>query len=93
MYAAQDGVRRQAIDLSREGTQLLNETERAMAVCGKQLEKNEKKQLKQDCDALRRALKPRPDKMSPSDLDALRNAMQVVQTSGENARNLFATTK
>ena len=92
-YAAQDGIRRDAIELSREGNQLLSETERAMAVCAKQLDKAEKKQLKTDCDALRRALKPRPDKMSPSDLDALRTAISVVQTSGQHARDIFQTTK
>ena len=92
-YAAQDGTRRDAIELTREATQLLNETERALAVCGKQLDKAEKKQLKTDCDALRRALKPRPDKMSESDVNAVRSAMQTVQTSGEHARQIFQTTK
>lgn len=92
-YAASDGIRRDAIEATREADRLLHETERALAVCAKQLDKQEKKQLKADCDALRRALKIRADKMTETDLEGLRNAMAVVESSGAHARQLLEMTK
>jgi len=93
IYAASDGIRRDAIEKTREASQLLSETERALAACGKQLEKSEKKLVKADCDRLARALKTRPDKMTESDLTALNEAKTMLESSGAHARELLAMTK
>ncbi len=89
-YAASDQTRREAIALNREASALLTQAERALGVCGKQLDKQEKKQLKQDCDALHKALnKARPDKQTEADLDSLRNLKAILEASSAHARQLL----
>lgn len=89
-YAAQDDVRREAIELIRESSALLNQVDRALGVAGKQLEKNEKKQVKQDADALRKALgKGRADKMTEADVAALRSARSTVEASSARVLQLY----
>lgn len=47
-YAAQDSERREAMLAREEAQGLLNEVDRALGQVGKQLEKDEKKQVKAD---------------------------------------------
>lgn len=89
-YAAQDETRRKAIELIREASALLSQVDRALGVCGKQLDKQEKKQVKQDADSLRRALgKGRADKMTQQDVDALENAKTILAGSSVRVLQLF----
>ena len=59
-YAAQDSERREAMLAREEAQGLLNEVDRALGQVGKQLEKDEKKQVKADAETLRKALSKRP---------------------------------
>ncbi len=89
-YAAQDETRRQAIELIREGSALLSQVDRALGVAGKQLDKNEKKQVKQDADALRKALgKGRADKMTDAEVSALQNAKEILASSSVHVLQLY----
>ena len=62
LYAVEDEARRVAMSAREEAQQLLNEVDQALASAGKQLEKEEKKQVKADSDALRKLLAKRPGK-------------------------------
>ena len=89
-YAAQDEVRREAIELIREASALLSQADRALGVAGKQLDKNEKKQVKQDADALRKALgKGRADKMTEADVATLRSAKETLAASSAHVLQLY----
>ena len=89
-YAAQDKQYRDALSLCGEAQVLLASTEQALNICGKKLEKTEKKQVKSDCDALRKLLsRAKPDKLSEADLSNIRSAMSTVESSGSHVRQLF----
>ena len=86
MYASQDQLRRDMMDVGNEGQQLLMKAENAVGKVGKQLDKEEKKQIKSDCAALRKLLsKAKPEKMTETDLIEIRRAMQRLESSSANA--------
>ena len=85
-YAAQDQLRREAMDISNDGQQLLMKAESAMSKAGKKLDKEEKKQIKADCADLRKLLsKAKPDKMTGADLADIRSAMNRLEQSCAHA--------
>ena len=89
-YAAQDKQYRDALTLCGEAQVLLASTEQALNLCGKKLEKTEKKQVKSDCDALRKLLsRAKPEKLSEAELSNIRSAMSTVESSGSHVRQLF----
>lgn len=89
-YAAQDKQYRDALSLCGDAQVLLASTEQALNLCGKKLEKTEKKQVKSDCDALRKLLsRAKPEKLSEADLSNIRSAMSTVESSGSHVRQLF----
>ena len=89
-YASQDGIRSQAIEALGKANSLLSQTERALGVVSKQISRQEKKQVKQDCSHLRKVIsKTSLDKISQEQLDTLNQAMQIVEQSGANVRQLF----
>ena len=89
-YAAQDNQYRDALSVCGEAQVLLANTEQALNICGKKLEKTEKKQVKSDCDALRKLLsRAKPEKLSEADLFNIRSAMSTVESSGSHVRQLF----
>ena len=86
MYASQDQLRRDMMDINNEGQQLLMKAENAVSKVGKKLDKEEKKLIKSDCAALRKLLsKAKPEKMTESDLNEIRQAMQRLESSSANA--------
>ena len=86
MYAAQDNLRRDMMEISNEAQMLLNKAENAVNKVGKKLDKEEKKLIKADCAALRKLLsKAKPEKMTESDLGEIRQAMQRLESSSANA--------
>lgn len=88
-YASQDQLRRDIMQINNESQQLLMKAENAVSKVGKQLEKEEKKQIKADCAALRKLLsKAKPGKMTESDLNDIRQAMHLLENSNANARML-----
>lgn len=92
-YAAQDGLRTEALDLLRSGQQLSARVDRALKNAGKQIDKQEKKQIKQDAAELTRLLsKLKVDKITENDLAALRNAISKLEASSANICSLAGET-
>ncbi|MCD8155295.1 MAG: molecular chaperone DnaK [Clostridiales bacterium] len=81
-YAGQDQVRRDAMELLSECQSLLSRTDQAVKNAGKQLDKNVKKQVKNDSNALRKLVnKCRLDKVEQAELDNMRAAKQQLESS------------
>ena len=73
-YAEQDEARRDAMLAREEAQRLANEADQALAQKGKQLEKDEKKQIKADVAAVRKLLSKKVNKVDEADVAALRAA-------------------
>ena len=81
-YAVQDGFRRDLMQTLNEAQMLCNQVSAAMSKAGKQLEKEEKKRVKDDEAALLKLVsKAKPDKMTEADLANLKAAMEVLRSS------------
>ena len=87
-YAAQDGVRREALAVLEEGRKLADSANRALASAGKQLDKTEKKQVKTDIASLQKLLGKKVDKVSEADVAALRAAIDQLERSSAHVRSL-----
>ncbi len=87
-YAAQDGVRREALAVLDEGRKLADAANRALATAGKQIDKAEKKQVKADLAALQRLLAKKVDKVTEADVATLRAAIAQLEASSANVRTL-----
>ena len=81
-YAVQDGFRRDLMQTLNEAQMLCNQVSAAMSKAGKQLEKEEKKRVKDDEAALLKLVsKAKPDKVTEADLANLKAAMEVLRGS------------
>ena len=88
-YAAQDGLRRDALSVVNEAQILLRDTEKALDEKGKQLEKEEKRQIKEEINALRKLIfRKQPDKMEREDLSLLRDRMEALRQSSAHLMSL-----
>ena len=87
-YAAQDGVRREALSVLDAGRRLADAANRALTSAGKQLDKAEKKQVKADIASLQRLLGKKVDKVSEADVAALRAAIDQLERSSAHVRGL-----
>ena len=86
LYAEQDQLRRDILEVSNEGQHALNKAETAVRKAGKKLDKEEKKQIKSDCTSLRKLLvKAKPEKMTAADLTSIREAIRQVEASSAHA--------
>ena len=90
LYASQDEARRDAMVAREEAQRLANEADQALAQVGKQLEKDEKKQIKADVAAVRKLLGKKVDKVDDADVAALRTAAEQLERSSARARDLVA---
>ena len=98
-YAAQDSERREAMLAREEAQGLLNEVDRALGQVGKQLEKDEKKQVKADAETLRKALSKRPagfgkkareaEAASVDNVSDIKAAAERLRTSSAHVRELL----
>ena len=89
-YAAEDQIRRDAMSVIGEAQQLLYKVDQALGVAGKQIEKEEKKRVKEDCNTLRKLIsKAKPEKMTADDLYGIRSAMQQLEGSSANVQQRF----
>lgn len=85
-YSSQDGIRRQALDITYKANKCLKRAETALDKIKKELPKVEKKQIKADIANLRKLLmKTKPDKMTESDISSVRNAINKLNSSSANA--------
>ncbi|MBQ2782881.1 MAG: molecular chaperone DnaK [Oscillospiraceae bacterium] len=86
IYAEQDKLRREAMEIQNVGNMTLNKAENAVRKVGKKLDKEEKKQIKADCNDLRKLLmKAKPEKMTADDLYNIRSAISRVEAASANA--------
>ena len=87
-YAAQDGVRREALSVIDEGRKLADTANRALSAAGKQVDKAEKKQVKADIASLQRLLTKKVDKVTEADVAALRAAIAQLEGSSAHVRSM-----
>ncbi len=88
-YASQDGLRKDVMETVQEAQRLLAETSNALSKAGKQIDKEEKKRVKNDEAALSKlVMKHKPDKMTEGDLMNMKAAMDTLRTSSEHVRTL-----
>jgi molecular chaperone DnaK len=89
-YAGQDNGRREALELAGEAQALLTKTERIMKKAGKQLAKEEKKQIKKDQAALQKLLfKFKVDKVTEAQVNEIRYAKQQLESSSADMIRLY----
>lgn len=87
-YAAEDAQRREGFTIREQAQRILSEADTALAKAGKQLEKEEKKQLKADANVVRKLLAKKPEKETDADRVALKTAYEQLEKSSARARNL-----
>ena len=89
-YAAQDAFRRDLMDTINQAQHLLAQVSAALNQCSKQLDKDEKKRVKDDEAALRHLIgRAKPDKMTADDLSAIKSAMSTLESSSAHLMSLF----
>jgi molecular chaperone DnaK len=89
-YAGQDSLRREAMDLNGEAQTLLAKTNQAVKKAGKQIEKEEKKQIKKDSNALQKLLmKLRVDKVTEQEVENIRAAKEQLENSSARVRQVY----
>ncbi|MGN1367818.1 MAG: molecular chaperone DnaK [Aristaeellaceae bacterium] len=89
-YAAQDGFRRDLMQTLNEAQMLCNQTSMALGKAGKQIEKDEKKRVKDDEAALRKLIARKPEKLTEADLTDIKAAMEVLRSSSAHVIQLAA---
>lgn len=88
-YVAEDSFRRDTLTVRGEAQVLLSNVEQALSSAGKQIEKEEKKRIKEDCKTLQKLIsKAKPEKMTHDDIYAIRSAMQQLERSSANVRTV-----
>jgi molecular chaperone DnaK len=89
-YAGQDALRREAMDLNSEAQTLLAKTNQAVKKAGKQIEKEEKKQIKKDSNTLQKLLmKLRVDKVTEQEVENIRAAKGQLENSSARVREVY----
>ena len=87
---SKDNVRRELMEVQQNASKILQKAERAVSVAGKQIEKTEKKQVKADCDNLRKLLtKIKPDKVTEFELNDVKSATSRLEASAANVIRVF----
>ncbi len=89
LYAAQDEDRRKSMHARDDAQRLLNEVDQALASVGKQVEKEEKKQVRSDADDLRKLVTKRPAGFTKRAREAAQNAADdtsAIETASEKLK-------
>lgn len=85
-YAAQDGIRRRALEVSSEANKCLDRAMQALSKVKKNIPREEKKQIKADIARLEKLIiKAKPVKMTEDDIFAIRDAISRLNLSSANA--------
>ncbi len=87
-YAAQDEVQRATFAAVSDAQRLLGETERALAALDRKYDKEEKKRVKEDANALRKILDTKADKMTDDTRRNLLEAAARLENSSKHIREL-----
>ncbi len=84
-----DQTHREALSIVNDASALVYKVEGALAKVSKRLDKEEKKTVREDCSALNRLVsRNRPEKMTASDVTAMRDAMARLEASSANVIKL-----
>ena len=79
-YAYEDQMRRDAMTVCNEAQILLAKVEQALSAEKKQMDKAERKQIKEECNTLKKLItKTTPEKMTQADLEVIKKAMQNLE--------------
>ena len=89
-YAVQDGFRRDLMQTVNEAQLLCNQVSAALAKAGKQIDKEEKKRVKDDEAALRKLIGHKIDKLTEHDLINIKAAMETLRGSSIHVVQLAA---
>ena len=90
-YAAEDQAKKAFMELRNEAETLIVQCKNALTVCGKELEKGERKQVQNELSALERVFhKSKPEKRKPGDEENLRGAMEQLKGSAGHLLSIFA---
>ncbi len=90
IYAEQDGLRRETLDLLQESQQLLNSAQRAVNAAGKDIDKAQKKQINSDSKNLQKAVsKTKVDKISQEDYNRLQELKNTLEASSAEIRSRY----
>lgn len=84
-YAATDRVRKEAMDVIAKAQRTIARAEQALSAKGKEIEKEEKHRIKEDCQLLRKEIsKAKPENMTESQIRDVKNAMSRLEASSAN---------
>ena len=89
-YAVQDGFRRDLMQTLNEAQMLCNQASMALGKAGKQIDKDEKKRVKDDEATLRKLISRKADKMTDADLADIKAAMEILRGSSAHVVQLAA---
>ena len=79
-YAYEDQMRRDAMTVCAEAQVLLTKVEQALSAEKKQIDKAERKQIKEECNTLKKLItKTTPEKMTQADLEVIKKAIQNLE--------------
>ena len=90
-YAVQDGFRRDLMQTLNEAQMLCNQASMALGKAGKQIDKDEKKRVKDDEATLRKLISRKADKMTDADLADIKAAMEILRSSSAHVVQLAAS--
>ncbi|MBE5936201.1 MAG: molecular chaperone DnaK [Lachnospiraceae bacterium] len=84
-YASLDNLRRQALDVSSEASNLAGKVQQSLKNAGKDIDKAERKIIKRDLALLQKyLLKLKVDKVKQEEIDKIKQAKEVLETSSAN---------
>lgn len=85
-YAATDKLRKDALDIVNQATRMVARAENALSAVGKDLDKDEKHRIKEDCATLRKEMsKAKPENMTQTQINDIKNAIAKLEASSANA--------
>ncbi|MGN0753056.1 MAG: molecular chaperone DnaK [Aristaeellaceae bacterium] len=90
-YAVQDGFRRDLMQTLNEAQMLCSQASMALGKAGKQIDKDEKKRVKDDEATLRKLISRKADKMTDADLAEIKAAMEILRSSSAHVVQLAAS--
>jgi len=91
-YAGLDNLRKEALELITDGNTLLSKVQQALKNAGKELDKEEKKQIKKDSAALQKCLvKLKVDSVTQEQLDHAKQMKYQLENSGRHLLSMWCS--
>ncbi len=90
-YAAQDSMRREAMENRNEAETLAAECKAALTVCGRELDRGQQRRIKSDLAAVDKILHKKIERLKPEDYQNLINAAAQLRMSAQPLLQLYAS--